>query len=97
MDTPDMDEQDRARRVGAEFILDELRLAHTYLNIASNPLSEADTVARNSRHAAQLLKTINRLLAEGNFDMAARAEIVGERDRLHQRLSTLAGRAMGAP
>jgi hypothetical protein len=84
-----MDEVERARRQRSEFILDELRLAHIYLNISENPITSADTAARNCRHAGRILKFMNRLMAAGELDGTLEADIVAERGRLHERLSKL--------
>ena len=68
-------------------MLDELRLANIYLNIAENSLAETDTKARDSSHAERILNDVNQLLAAGNFDHALESNIVDERDRLHHRLN----------
>ena len=85
-----MDEVQRARRQRGEFISNELRLAHIYLNIAENPVATEDTTARHMRHAGQILSVVNRLVAEDDLDEALEADIVAERDRLQERFSRLA-------
>ncbi len=82
-----MDDVTKAMRRCSDFMLEELRLAHIDLNLAENPLSDAETSSRHSRHAGRILKTVNRLLAEDNFDREFEDEIVAERNRLHDRLS----------
>ena len=68
-------------------MLEELRLGHIDLNLAENPLTDAEMSSRHSRHAGRILKTVNRLLAEGNFDREFQDEIEDERNKLHDRLS----------
>jgi len=82
-----MDDTERAKRICSEFMLEELRLAHIDLNLAENPLTDAEMFSRHSRHAGTILKTVNRLLAEGNFDREFQDEIEAERNKLHDRLS----------
>ncbi len=82
-----MDDAETARRMRSEFMLEELRLAHIDLNLAENPLTNAEMSSRHSRHAGRILKAVNRLLAEGNFDREFQNEIESERNKLHDRLS----------
>ena len=82
-----MDDVAKAMRICSDFMLQELRLAHIDLNLAENPLTDAEMTSRHSRHAGRILKTVNRLLAQGKYDRECQDEIVAERNRLHDRLS----------
>ena len=74
-------------------MLEQIRIAHVYLNLVESQSPADDAGVRNLRRAERILATVNRLLAEGDFDRQREQEVVAERDRLQERLSALVIRA----
>lgn len=68
-------------------MLEELRLAATYLNLVENVLTETESTERYLRQARHIMATIDRLREQREFDPTCEAEIVAERDLLIRRLS----------
>jgi hypothetical protein len=82
-----MDDIRTARRIRAEFMLDQARLAQTCLSIAENPATYPLMAARNLKDSGRVLTNINQFLARGDVDPELEPAIVTARNNLHERLS----------
>ena len=82
-----MDDIGKSRRIQAEFILGQVRLARTYLAIAENPAAYPVIAVRSLKNAARVLDNINRFLAQADVDPERKGAILAARDELQERLA----------